>query len=132
MEEDLERIFEKVNREMKLDNSEAQQEREDTQHTILPTNSSERKHYPMFSGLINYFPDALAAVSHNSYLGNEKHNPNQPLHWSKHLSPDHADCIVRHLTDSIDPTLNEIDELTALAWRALALLQTKIEENVSN
>ena len=48
----------------------------------LPTNAVQRKATPMFSGLLQYFPDALAAVAQVSYAGNEKHNPGEPLHWA--------------------------------------------------
>lgn len=91
-----------------------------------------RKDMPLFSGCLMYFPLALLAVSHHSKKGNDKHNPGQPLHWSKDKSKDHADCIARHLMD-IGPNWDNLDPETgsyhaaALAWRALALLQTVLE-----
>lgn len=96
--------------------------------------SEQRKTYPMTSGLLDYFPDACAAVANVSWAGNEKHNPGQALHWARGKSMDHADCILRHLTqrgtfDTInvkDKTLR-IRHSAALAWRALALLQEEIE-----
>lgn len=93
---------------------------------ILETDSSKRKTYPMARGLLDYFPDALAEVSRVSYLGNEKHNPGQPMHHSRGKSSDHADCIMRHLAGrgKFD---GEIRESAALAWRALALLQEELE-----
>jgi hypothetical protein len=93
---------------------------------VLETTSAERKRYPMASGLLDYFPDALAEVSRVSFLGNEKHNPGQPLHHARGKSTDHADCIVRHLVGrgGFD---GEIRESAALAWRALALLQEELE-----
>jgi hypothetical protein len=92
----------------------------------LPTDSKARKEIPMFSGLLKYFPDALAAVAHHSYVNNEKHNPGQPLHWSREKSSDHLECCVRHLTD-IACGADKIEELKALAWRSLAELQLSIE-----
>ncbi len=94
--------------------------------------SSNRKDKPLFSGVLMYFPDALLAVAEHSKKGNDKHNPGQPLHWSKEKSGDHADCCARHLLD-IGPNWDGIDEETgsmhavAHAWRALALLQTVLE-----
>jgi hypothetical protein len=94
--------------------------------------SAIRKGKPLFSGCLMYFPDALMAVAEHSRKANDKHNPGQPLHWSKDKSKDHADCIARHLTD-IGPNWNDRDpefdsyHATALAWRALALLQTVID-----
>lgn len=94
---------------------------------ILNIDSATRKTYPMTTGLLDYFPDALAEVAKVSYLGNEKHNPGQPLHHSRNKSTDHADCIVRHLIGrgGFD---GDIRESAALAWRALALLQKELED----
>lgn len=93
----------------------------------LPTDSKERKSWPMYTGLLVYFPDALAAVSHHSWKSNEKHNPGEPVHWAKAKSDDHRDCILRHLTDAAQAepgSAKEEEELLSLAWRALAELQT--------
>jgi hypothetical protein len=100
-------------------------------------NSLNRKNKPVFSGVLQYFPDAIMEISTHSKKGNDKHNPGQPLHWSKEKSKDHADCIARHLID-IGPNWDEIDpesqsyHATALAWRSLALLQTLLERNKLN
>lgn len=91
-----------------------------------------RKDKPVFSGVLQYFPDAILEISHHSKKGNDKHNPGQPLHWAKEKSKDHADCVARHLLD-IGPNWDLVDpetqsyHATALAWRALALLQTLLE-----
>jgi hypothetical protein len=98
---------------------------------MLPTDSKARKEIPLYAGCIAYFPDALAAVAAVSKKGNDKHNPGQPLHWSREKSSDHQDCIVRHLFDAgKDGTrVDENGDLhaAALAWRALALLQLACE-----
>ncbi len=97
---------------------------------MLPSESQKRKEMPMARGLLDYFPDALAYVSYVSLLGNIKHNgEGTPLHWAKEKSTDHADCIIRHLVDrgKIDPSDNVLHS-GHLAWRALALLQTELEE----
>jgi len=94
--------------------------------------SKDRKETPVFTGVLMYFPDAINALARHSRMGGEKHAPGQPLHWAKEKSKDHADCIARHLID-IGPNWDAIDEETgsyhaaALAWRALALLQTLLE-----
>lgn len=93
---------------------------------------SNRKESPVFSGVLQYFPDAIMEIAKHSKKGNDKHNPGQPLHWSKDKSPDHADCVARHLID-VGPIWDALDEetgsyhATALAWRALALLQIMLE-----
>lgn len=99
--------------------------------------SADRKEYPMSTGLHDYFPDALADVSHVSWMGNEKHNPGQPLHHARGKSNDHADCCQRHLdqrggfdTIVINGVERKVRHSTALAWRALALCQQEIEEDL--
>jgi hypothetical protein len=95
----------------------------------LPTDSAARKRIPVVSGVLDYFPDAIAAVAEVSFVGNEKHNPGQPLHWGRDKSPDHANCIGRHLLErgTIDP-VTKVRHSAQLAWRALALLQIEIED----
>lgn len=94
-------------------------------------NSAERKAEPIHSGVIMYFPDALAAVSRVSKAGNDKHNPGQPLHWARGKSTDQMDCATRHsLTpENVDPETGEI-ELAAQAWRVLAELQLAEERRL--
>lgn len=93
----------------------------------LPTDREARKNVPMATGVLDYFPDALAAVADVSRVGNMQHNPGQPLHWSKHLSTDHADCLLRHLVDRGKLDTDGMRHSAKVAWRALALLQMEIE-----
>lgn len=99
----------------------------------LPTDSTERKNTPIYSGCIAYFPLAIAAVSRLSKRGNDKHNPGEPLHWAREKSTDHKDCIARHLVDIdvFDDELQEYDEAAAVAWRALAYLQLLEEQRLA-
>ncbi len=92
--------------------------------------SEERKGMPIATGVLDYFPDALAAVAAHSKAGNDKHNPGQPLHWNRPLSRDHADCIARHLASRGTVDVDGTRHSAALAWRALALLQLEIEEEM--
>ena len=96
----------------------------------LTSDYKERKATPIVRGCLDYFPDALAAVSRLSLVANDKHNPGEPLHWSKGKSNDHADCLVRHLVErgTPDPDMRGLSHTVQVAWRALALLQTEIEE----
>lgn len=87
-----------------------------------------RKDYPITTGCIHYFPDALKAVARCSKIGNDQHNPGEPLHWAKDKSSDHLDCLGRHLAeagtyDVDDGVMHDVK----VAWRALANLQTLIE-----
>ena len=91
--------------------------------------SARRKASPVWSGVLNYFPDALLAVARVSKAGNDKHNAGQPLHWSRDKSNDHLDCAGRHLLTpfAIDPDSKEI-HLANAAWRILAELQLYCEK----
>jgi hypothetical protein len=102
--------------------------------TTLPTDSTARKEYPLFRGVLRYFPAALAGVANISKIGNDKHNPGQELHHDRNKSLDHGDCIMRHLVDAADllATLERgspvsqqdiLNEVNQLAWRALAFSQ---------
>ncbi len=103
--------------------------------TTLPTDSNERKEYPLFRGCLRYFPAALAGVSKTSKLGNDKHNLGQEMHHARGKSMDHGDCILRHLTDVADllAALERGDtsvtqesvllEANQMAWRVLAFSQ---------
>ncbi len=105
----------------------------------------------MADGLLAYFPAALAGVARVSKQGNDKHNPGEPLHHARGKSRDHANCIVRHLVDvqdlvswlsrhslesatvagwpeayAVQAPRNKyalLEEVSYLAWRALALSQ---------
>jgi hypothetical protein len=87
--------------------------------SILPTDAKERKAIPIYSGVLNYFPDAIVAVAALSQRGNDQHNPGTALHWDRSKSGDELDALMRHLLEG---------DWTAVAWRALANLQKKIEE----
>jgi hypothetical protein len=89
--------------------------------------SAERKEYPICTGVLDYFPDALAMVAHVSYKGNQKHNPGQPLHWARGKSQDHADCVVRHYIER-DRVEDDMIHLANAAWRCLADLQEYLEK----
>ena len=93
----------------------------------IPQDSERRKTAPMATGLLDYFPAALFAVAAHSHASNEKHNPGQPVHWARDKSSDHADCIARHLVERGGFDNEGRRHSAALAWRALALLQTELE-----
>lgn len=106
-----------------------QEQGEKNAPTRLPTDSKERKQYPLYSGFVVYFPDAMAYVASISWVGNQKHNPGSPLHWSRDKSTDHLDCIGRHLVEAgtVDPASGFLHD-GMLAWRAMANLQVVLEK----
>ena len=95
--------------------------------TTLPRESALRKKIPVTTGFLDYFPLAVAYAAMISYLGNDKHNPGEPLHWSRDKSDDHADCIGRHLLERGTRDTDGQKHSGKLAWRALALLETELE-----
>ena len=95
------------------------------------TEAQKRKQIPVFSGFIAYFPNAIKAVAHLSWVGNDQHNPGTELHWDRSKSGDELDALGRHLIDSvIDPVDDdEILHETKVAWRAMANLEKLLEKN---
>ena len=85
--------------------------------TILPQDADARKQYPIFSGCYAYFPNALALVARRSWIGNQQHHPEKPLHWDRTKSPDELDALMRHIAQG---------EWDAVAWRALAHLEREV------
>jgi hypothetical protein len=94
--------------------------------------AKERKDAPLFSGCLNYFPDALMEVARLSKVGNDQHNPGEPLHWARDKSTDESDAIARHLLDIGTIDNDGQRHATKLAWRALALLQKELEQDLYN
>lgn len=98
--------------------------------TVTPLLSSDpqaRKNAPIARGFLDYFPRAIAAVAELSRVANEQHNPGQPMHWAKGKSNDHADCLLRHLIERGTIDTDAQRHSTKVAWRALALLETELE-----
>lgn len=100
----------------------------------LPTDPKERKNTPIWSGVVCYFPLALAAVAKVSKVGNDQHNPGEPLRWAREKSTDQLDCLMRHL---IDHKINPIDtdgtrHLAKAVWRGLAELELCLEKELEH
>ena len=93
----------------------------------MTTDPKQRKTYPLATGVLDYFPDALTEVAYVSYVGNQQHNPGQPLHWAKEKSTDEPDALMRHLIQRGTIDTDGIRHSAKVAWRALALLQREIE-----
>lgn len=90
-----------------------------------------RKMCPVTSGVLKYFPDAIKEVAYTSYIGNEQHNPGEPLHWAKEKSQDEDDAMVRHLMDHFDDPMDDDTclHLAKVCWRALGNLQRYLDKN---
>ncbi len=108
---------------------------------LVTTNAAARKHVPIFSGVMRYFPRALAAVAIVSEVGNEQHNPGKPLRWDRskstdeewnpHCLPpwstDELDALARHLVDAGGFDIDGMRHSAKVAWRALANLEKELE-----
>ena len=98
----------------------------------MEKNKQKRKQLPIYSGVLKYFPDALAEVSKVSRAGNEQHHPDKPLHWDRSKSTDELDALTRHLLEAGKLDTDGIRHSAKIAWRALANLQKEIEQNPEN
>lgn len=86
----------------------------------LPNAPEERKQIPIYSGVINYFPDAIVEVAKISYKGSKQHHPDKGVFWDKSKSSDELDALMRHMIEG---------EWAAVAWRALANLQRECDND---
>ena len=92
-------------------------------------NAQERKETPVFSGVLDYFPDAIREVARTSFLGNVQHNPGKDLFWDRSKSGDELDALTRHLMQAGTLDTDGIRHSAKVAWRALANLQKEIEND---
>ena len=88
-----------------------------------------RKQTPIFTGVLNYFPDAIREVAKCSYAGQQQHNPDKPLAWDRSKSGDELDALTRHLLEAGTIDTDGIRHSAKVAWRALANLQKEIEKS---
>ena len=107
-----------------------------SQAVLLPTDAKERKNLPIGTGVLDYFPKALAEVARVSKVGNDQHNPGEPLHWDRSKSTDESDALIRHFLERDKKDTDGTYHAAKLAWRALAylekLLEKEIDESQSN
>ena len=85
---------------------------------MLPTDSSQRKRIPVYTGFIKYFPDAMIEVTKQSVSGSKQHHGDE-VWWDKSKSKDELDSLMRHLLEG---------DWAAVAWRAMANLQRECDE----
>lgn len=94
---------------------------------LLPTDPQKRKEIPIATGVLDYFPAAIAEVAKVSYYGNLQHNPGESLHWARGKSTDQEDTIMRHFLERGGRDTDGQRHLAKAAWRLLALLQLECE-----
>ncbi len=94
---------------------------------LLPTDSQKRKKIPIGTGVLDYFPAALAEVAKVSWQGNEQHNPGEPLHWARSKSADHYDTMMRHALERGTRDVDGQRHSAKMVWRSLCILQLELE-----
>jgi hypothetical protein len=93
----------------------------------LPTDAAARKELPIATGVLDYFPLALAEVARVSKTGNDQHNPNQPLHWDRSKSSDESDALIRHFLERDKIDSDGTYHAAKMVWRGLAYLEKLLE-----
>lgn len=96
-------------------------------NTIMEKDKDKRKQIPIYTGLIKYFPKALAEVARVSYIGNQQHHPDKPLHWDRAKSTDELDALGRHLIEAGTIDTDGVRHSAKVAWRSLANLEKELE-----
>lgn len=89
---------------------------------------------PLTTALLDFFPDALAAVAIVSMVCADQHDAfdnGQPVHVRDNgPHNDHANSLLRHLMARGSTDHDGLLHTAKAAWRALALLQDEIEASV--
>lgn len=93
----------------------------------FPEDAKERKAIPIQTGVLDYFPRAIIALADLSKVGNDQHNPGQPLHWDRSKSGDEGDALQRHQMFKHEFDTDGVAHATKVAWRALAQLEKFLE-----
>lgn len=97
---------------------------------FIPVNDAKlRKEYPIATGCLDYFPDALAEVAHVSHVATQQHHAGEPVHWDRNKSTDEANTLARHFMQRGQIDTDGVRHSAKVAWRALALLQKEIESD---
>ena len=94
---------------------------------LLPNDARERKRIPLASGVLDYFTSALIEIAKVSQVGNDQHNPGQPLHWARGKSMDQSDTMLRHFVERGKIDTDGVRHSAKMCWRALAILQEELE-----
>lgn len=96
----------------------------------IPSDGNERKRIPVITGVLDYFPLAIAAVAKVSVAGNKQHNGVElPVRWAREKTQDNLiDHLGRHLLDRGTLDTDGVPHTAKLAWCALAVLQLEMEQ----
>lgn len=97
----------------------------------LPTDAAARKAVPLWRGVHEFFPAALAGVARVTVAGSKQHHGGDEIFDDRSKSNDDADCLLRHLEDAFtgDGMDGDIPHIDKVAWRALRLSQKWHEQH---
>ena len=99
-----------------------------TRCTTLPTDSAGRKTYPIATGFLDYFPDAIAELSRVSHAATAQHHPGaEKPYWERGKSNDQDDTCMRHFLQRGTRDTDGQRHTAKAAWRLIAILQLEIE-----
>lgn len=90
-----------------------------------------RKTLPLYSGVLAFFPSALAEVAKVSVAGAVQRGKTELFFDEGVPVEDHADALLRHLADCGAHDTDGVRHSAKVAWRALALLQREVNEERS-
>lgn len=93
---------------------------------LFPEGADARNKLPL-AAVLDYFPLALIEIAKVIQVGNDQHNPGEPVHWAREKSTDHGNKMLRHYLERGTLDGDGTRHAGKMAWRALALLETECE-----
>ncbi len=102
---------------------------EDNGSPGLPSEPALRKALPIGTGVLDYFPLALAEVAKVSLAGQKQHNTTG---WDRSKSGDEADALIRHFLQRGLVDGDGCSHSAKMVWRALAFLQKECEKRLTS
>lgn len=100
---------------------------------MLPTTDAERKALPIFTFLVEYFPDVIVELTKLCVQGNIQHNPElkpTDIKWAREKSTDQMNTAFRHMMDrgrGIHFDSDGVRHIIKSVWRNMAQAQLDIE-----
>jgi hypothetical protein len=100
--------------------------------SVFTDDYATRKKWQLWTYLTEYFPKALMEELRVAIVGNDQHNPGEPLHWARGKSTDQMNTAMRHMWDHRFVSPKDTDGCYHLAkaiWRLKAELELQIERD---
>jgi hypothetical protein len=100
---------------------------------MLPTDDKLRKALPIFTFLVEYFPDVIVELTKLCVQGNIQHNPElapNDIKWAREKSTDQMNTAFRHMFDrarGVHFDSDGVRHIIKSVWRNMAQAQLDIE-----